>query len=56
MTTVTEEQFHNELIYCAAVSIIKAVKRENEVSDEILERLNKRIAEQLGCRPMMLDV
>lgn len=56
MIISTTSQEEREFIYYSAWAIIKEVYLKDVVSKEILHRLNKKNAEDMGCRELSLDM
>lgn len=49
-----EQKSKNEFTYVAAYYMIKQILAKGTVSRKLLERLNKKCAETMGCAPIML--
>lgn len=47
-------ELKNQMIYLASLDIIRRLLRDGVVSREVLERLNKRNAESVGCKPVAI--
>lgn len=52
--TAEQEKCKKEFIYLAAYSLIKQAQQEGSVDIIVLERLNNRCAERMGCMPIPL--
>lgn len=52
--TAEQEKYKKEFTYLAAYSLIKQAQKEGSVEKIVLERLNKRCAERMGCKPIPL--
>ena len=52
--TAEQEKYKKEFTYLAAYSYIKQAQKEGSVDKVILERLNKRCAERMDCKPIPL--
>lgn len=48
------EEMKKQMIYLATVDLINRMLRDGVLSKEVLERLNKRNAESLGCKPILI--
>lgn len=47
-----EEKQHNELIYLAALSVLRKLCFDGGVAVEVVERINQKNAEKMGCPPI----
>lgn len=47
-----EEKQHNEIIYLAALSVLRKLCTEGSVAVEVAERINQKNAEKMGCTPI----
>ena len=52
--TAEQEKYKKEFTYLAAYSLIKQAQKEGSVEKIDLERLKKRCAERMGCKPIPL--
>lgn len=52
--TTEQDKYKEEFTYLAAYSMIKQVQAQGTTDDVILERLNKKCAEIMGCEPLPL--
>lgn len=48
------EDMKKQMIYLASLDIIRRLLRDGVVSREVLERLNRRNAESVGCKPVAI--
>ena len=48
-TVSVEEKQHNEIIYLAALSVLTKLYKDGKVTIEVLERINTKNAEKMGC-------
>lgn len=48
-TVSVEEKQHNEIIYLAALSVLRKLYKDGKVALEVLERINIKNAEKTGC-------
>lgn len=48
-TVSVEEKQHNEIIYLAALSVLRKLYKDGKVAIEVLERINIKNAEKTGC-------
>ena len=48
------EKMKNNLLYLAAVDLLRRMLRDGKYDRKILERLNIRNAETLNCQPIAL--
>jgi ribosomal protein S19E (S16A) len=51
-TVSVEEKQHNEIIYLMALSVLRKLYTDGKVRAEILERINQKNAEKMGCTPI----
>lgn len=49
ITESVEEKQHNEIIYLAALSVLRKLHKDGKVAIEVLERINVKNAEKTGC-------
>ena len=48
------EDLKKQMIYLSSLDTIRRMLRDHIASREVLERLNRRNAESLGCKPVAL--
>ena len=48
------EDLRKQMIYLSSLDIIRRMLRDGIASREVLERLNRRNAESMGCKPVAL--
>lgn len=48
------EDLRKQIIYLSSLDIIRRMLRDGIASREALERLNRRNAESMGCKPVAL--
>ena len=48
-TESVEKIQHNEIIYLAALSVLRKLYKDGKVTIEVLERINTKNAEKMGC-------
>lgn len=48
------EDLRKQIIYLSSIDIIRRMLRDGIASREVLERLNRRNAESMGCKPVAL--
>lgn len=51
-TVSVEEKQHNEIIYLMALSVLRKLYNDGKVAIEVLERINTKNAEKMGCVPI----
>ena len=49
-----QEQQHNEIIYLAALSVLRKLCFDGGITVEIAERINQKNAEKMGCIPVAI--
>ena len=47
-----EEKQHNEIIYLAALSVLRKLCADGGVAVKVAERINQKNAEKMGCIPI----
>ncbi len=48
------EDLRKQMIYLSSIDIIRRMLKDGIASREVLERLNHRNAESMGCKPISL--
>ncbi len=48
------DEVRKQMIYLSALDIIRRLLRDGVADREVLERLNRRNAESMGCKPVAL--
>lgn len=48
------EDLRKQMIYLSALDLIRRMLKDGIASREVLERLNLRNAESMGCKPVAL--
>ncbi len=51
-TVSVEEKQHNEIIYLTALSVLRKLYKDGKVAMGVLERINTKNAEKMGCVPI----
>lgn len=51
-TVSVEEKQHNEMIYLAALSVLRKLCNDGGIAVEVAERINQKNAEKKGCIPI----